>query len=140
MATGQPLHVGVLDDHGLGDDQFPHQVHQAVQLPGIEFHESRGAFRLRRGLAAHFDGGRGRCRGRSGFRARRAAVVRRVFGRGQLGCRRRRAVAAAAGAAGEGSPCQGGPHALPELPGWHDDRFARLHALELVADFAGEVL
>ena len=47
MTTRQPLHVGVLDDHGLGNDQFPHQVHQAVQLPGIELHESRGAFRLR---------------------------------------------------------------------------------------------
>ena len=33
-----------------------------------------------------------------------------------------------------------GSHALPEMPGRHDNRITRLDALKLVADFAGEVL
>jgi hypothetical protein len=33
-----------------------------------------------------------------------------------------------------------GSNALPEMPSGHDNRIARLDALELVADFAGEVL
>ena len=40
---------------------------------------------------------------------------------------------------GRGASVQGGTHALPEMPGGHDNRIARVHALELAADFAREV-
>ena len=33
------LDVGVLDHHRLGDDQLAHEIHQVVQLGGIELYE-----------------------------------------------------------------------------------------------------
>ena len=41
-AAPEGLDVGILNDHGLGDDEFPDEIDEGIELPGLKLHEARG--------------------------------------------------------------------------------------------------